>query len=74
MLAYAIKVYLVDGYWGYVRLDGNGGFELTKDESTILCFATLDEVREFYQSTVRGASCNGVPVDTTRTAYVRVNY
>lgn len=74
MLAYALKVYLVDGTWGYIRLDGCGGFELTKEESTILCFKTLDEVRKFYEEKVKYGNCNGVPVDTSRTSAVRVNY
>ena len=74
MLAYGIKVYLVNGDWGYISNNGRGGYDLTKDEGSILCFATLDEVREFYYSTVKGGSCNGVAVDTSRTAYVRVNY
>lgn len=74
MLAYGLKVYLVNGEWGYIRLDGQGGFELTKDESTILCFRTVEEVKEFYYEKVRNGSSNGVPVDTSRTAYVRVNY
>ena len=74
MLAYGIKVYLVDGDWGYICNNGRGGFDLTKDDSQILCFATLDEVREFYRTVVRDGSSNGVAVDRERTAYVRVNY
>lgn len=74
MLAYGIKVYLVNGDWGYIANNGCGGFDLTKDDSAILCFATLSEVKEFYYNTVRGGSCNGVAVDTSRTAYVRVQY
>lgn len=74
MLAYGIKVYLVNGDWGYICLDGRGGYELTKDEGSILCFRTVEEVEEFYYQNVRNGSSNGVPVDTSRTAYVRVNY
>ena len=74
MLAYGIKVYLVDGDWGYICSDGYGGFELTKDDSRILCFKTLDEVKEFYYENVKYGSSNGVAVDTSRTAYVRVQY
>lgn len=74
MLAYGIKVYLVNGDWGYICNNGRGGYDLTKDDGQILCFATLDEVREFYRTVVRDGSCNGVAVDRERTAYVRVNY
>lgn len=74
MLAYGIKVYLVNGDWGYIAIDGCGGFDLTKDDSQILCFATLDELKEFYYSKVKYGSCRGVAVDPSKTAYVRVNY
>lgn len=74
MLAYGIKVYLVNGDWGYVCNNGRGGYSLSKDDSQILCFATYEEVKEFYYSEVKGANCNGVAVDTSKTAYVRVNY
>ena len=74
MLAYALKVYLVDGYWGYIALDGNGGFKLTKEESSVLCFATLDEAKEFYYKKVKYGDCNGVAVDTSKTSVVRVQY
>ena len=74
MLAYGIKVYLVNGDWGYICNNGRGGYDLTKDGSQILCFATESEVRDFYRQNVRNGSCNGVAVDTSRTAYVRVNY
>ena len=29
MLAYGIKVYLVNGDWGYISNNGYGGFDLT---------------------------------------------
>jgi hypothetical protein len=74
MLAYGIKVYLVNGDWGYISNNGYGGFDLTKNDSEILCFATLEEVKEFYYNNVKYGSCNGVAVDTSKTAYVRVQY
>ena len=74
MLAYALKVYLVNGDWGYVAGDDCGGFVLTQNESNVLCFATLDEVKEFYYNNVKYGNCKGVPVDTSRTSYVRVQY
>lgn len=74
MLAYGIKVYLVDGDWGYICNNGCGGYELSKDEGRILCFRTREEVDEFYYSNVKYGSSNGVKVDTSRTAIVRVNY
>lgn len=74
MLAYGIKVYLMDGDWGYICGNGEGGFELTKDDSRILCFRTLEETKEFYFNTVKYGSSNGVAVDTSKTAYVRVQY
>lgn len=74
MLAYAIKVYLVNGDWGYIANDNCGGFELTKNESEVLCFPTLDETKDFYYQYVRNGNCRGVAVDTSKTAYVRVQY
>ena len=74
MLVYGIKVYLENGYWGYVCNNGRGGFDITKDEGSILCFQTLEEARDFYYRNVRNCHVNGVPVDRTRTACVRVRY
>ena len=34
----------------------------------------LEEVKEFYYNNVKYGSCNGVAVDTSKTAYVRVQY
>lgn len=74
MRAYALKVYLVDGDWGYIRLDGCGGFELTREESTVLCFKTMDELMDFYEQNVKYGDSNGVAVDTSRTCAVQVEY
>ena len=74
MLVYGIKVYLVNGYWGYVCNNGRGGFSITRDEGSILCFQTLDEAREFYYQYVRNATVDGVAVDRNRTACVNVRY
>lgn len=74
MLAYALKVYLVNGDWGYIAGNGLGGFELTKHEGSVLCFKTLDEVMDFYEQNVKYGSSEGVAVDTSRTCAVRVNY
>jgi len=74
MLAYGLKVYLVNGDWGYISIDGCGGLELTKDDSRILCFETIKEVKDFYYEKVKYGNCHGVAVDSSRTSYVRVNY
>lgn len=74
MLAYGLKVYLVNGDWGYIAIDGYGGFELTKDGSQILCFATIGEAKDFYYEKVKYGNCHGVAVDPNKTAYVKVNY
>ena len=74
MLAYALKVYLVNGDWGYIAIDGCGGFDLTKDDSQVLCFKTLEEVKDFYYQNVKYGNCRGVAVDTSKTSYVRVQY
>ena len=72
MLAYGIKVYLVNGDWGYISGDGCGGYELTKYEGSILCFRTKDEATDFYYQNVKYGTSNGVAVDTSRTCLVQV--
>ena len=74
MLAYGIKVYLVDGDWGYICIDGRGGYELAKEESSILCFKTKSEAKDFYYENVKYGNSRGVAVDTSRTAIVEVWY
>ena len=74
MLAYAIKVYLVDGDWGYICNNDFGELMLTKDSSKVLCFATLDELKEFYNEHVKYGNSHGVAVDTSKTSFVRVQY
>ena len=74
MLAYGLKVYLVNGDWGYLANNGYGGFELTKDDSQILCFETLKEAKDFYNENAKYGNCNGIAVDASKTAYVRDQY
>ena len=74
MLAYVIKVYLVDGYWGYYSNDDLGGFQLTKTVSNALCFTSISEAKAYYNEHIKYGDCNGVAVDTSKTSLVSVNY
>ena len=60
MLAYGIKVYLVNGDWGYVCNNGRGGYSLSKDDSQILCFATYEEVKDEVVIRWWGSICDNI--------------
>ncbi len=74
MVAYALKVYLMNGDWGYISSNLSGGFQLSKEISQALCFPSKSELMDFYKENVKYGDSNGVPVDTSRTCAVTVNY
>ena len=78
MLAYVIRVYLVDGSWFYARNEGYGQVQviLTKDVNCAICFQTQREAWDYFNRYIKDThdTATGIKVNNSRCALVEVEY
>ena len=65
---YVIKLYLVNGDWGYACYGG-----MSKDINSSMFFDTYDEARNWYEKNDRYALYGGIRVDHSNSKIVSVS-